>query len=233
MSSVSSRLPSHAVDNDGIHRSIWCKVCGISRAQDALAAQSFGADALGFNFYARSPRYVEPQVAASIAQEVSCARVGLFVDLPKTQVEDILAVCELDLLQFHGAESPDYCAGFGMPYMKVLGVDSRASNSQPLAEEIAQYDAAWAILLDTYAPELKGGTGSSFDWSLWPQGTGIPLVLAGGLAPANVREAISLTNPFGVDVASGVEGQTKGHKDSGLLKKFIQEVRSARNNIPQ
>ncbi len=120
-----------------------------------------------------------------------------------------------------------------MPYMKVLGVDSSAADSQSLAQTIAEYDGAWAILLDTHAPELKGGTGNTFDWSMWPRNTGVPLVLAGGLAPSNVREAIGVTDPFGVDVASGVEGQTKGHKDPRLLKEFIQEVRSARNNNPE
>jgi len=228
-----SRLMAELNRADQSCVSIWCKICGITRHSDAQRAQALGADALGFNFYPQSPRYVQPIVAAEICKQIDCVRVGLFVDSPRNEVEQVLDVCELDLLQFHGEETPEYCASFGIPYMKVLGVGSEAPSTQRLEVKIRSYADAWAVLLDTHAPKLKGGTGTTFDWSLWPKDISVRLVLAGGLEPLNVREAIEATRPFGVDVASGVEGAVKGEKDPQRLEQFMQEVRGARHNNAQ
>lgn len=200
--------------------STWCKICGITTLEDAQLSQTAGADALGFNCYAQSPRYVAPERLAELTASVNVTRVALFVDAPAAAVEQVLRVAQIDMLQFQGSESEAYCAGFGLPYMK--GV--RMAADVDVAAEAGNFGSAWGLLLDAYVPGKPGGTGQSFDWTRWPDVPDVRLILAGGLTPANVAAAISRLQPFGVDVCGGVEGPEKGRKDSRKVNEFMQEV---------
>lgn len=195
--------------------------------QDGLAACAAGVDALGLNFFPKSPRYLSAEDAKTICSEISVAypdvqKIGLFVDAPVEQVRGVIDLVALDMLQFHGDESPEYCQQFDMPYIKVLGV----SPDSDVAAFEARFDQAWGLILDTHDPTLKGGTGRSFDWSLWPAQTEHRLVLAGGLNAENVAQGIRQTQPFGVDVAGGVEGNVKGVKDHSKMKLFIENCKN-------
>ncbi len=153
-------------------------------------------------------------------------RVGLFVDADATRVREVLAACELDMLQFHGEETAEFCRKFHMPYIKVI----RVRSDRDIRSQLADYHDAWAIMLDTFVENVPGGTGQQFDWSLWPGDVELPLVLAGGLDADNVAGAIKSLRPFGVDVAGGVEqivngSRLKGVKDPELVDKFVREVR--------
>ena len=184
-----------------------------------------GADALGLNFAAESPRRVSVQDAALIARGVGSAalRVGLFVDAARDEIARVLDTVDLDLLQFHGDETPEECARYGVPFMKVFRV--RGQLDMTALEEA--YQGACCFLLDAYVPGISGGTGKRFDWRFWPQTASKKLVLAGGLTPENVAQAITQTRPWAVDVSGGVEGATKGEKDAQLIGRFISEVRRA------
>ena len=200
------------------------KICGITRVEDALTAAEQGADAIGLVFYAKSPRAVD----ASRAREVLCAlppfvtSVGLFVDAPKEEVEEILRLVPLDLLQFHGDETVEYCESFGRPYIKAL----RVRPDLPLRQQCASFASASGILLDSYVPGVPGGTGEAFDWSLVPADLGKPVILAGGLDAQNVAAAIAQVRPYAVDVSGGVE-RDKGLKDPRKVAAFLQAVRAA------
>ncbi|PCI76220.1 MAG: phosphoribosylanthranilate isomerase [SAR86 cluster bacterium] len=205
----------------------WTKICGITRAQDAIAAAELGADAIGVNFYPKSPRAISvadlPNLVKGLPERV--AVVALFVNPTSELVREVMGTGAVDLLQFHGEESAEFCEQFEMPYMKVVAVKADSD----LKSELAKYESAQYILLDSFDPILLGGTGKTFDWSkvkeLTEQQQG-RLILAGGLAPANVREAIEIVQPFGVDVSSGVEA-SKGIKDSNKMKLFIEGVRAS------
>lgn len=204
----------------------WCKICGVTTLEDALAAANAGVDAIGFNFFTASPRYVEPSNAADLCDGVNhthpgVQRIGLFVDASAETVLRVLDKVELDMLQFHGAESPEFCGQFQRPYIKVLGVTATADMTT-LAKA---YSDAWGIILDTHDPQRKGGTGRVFDWRLWPRNIDARLILAGGLNPDNVTEAIEQTQPFGVDVAGGVESGQKGVKDHDKMTIFIEKAK--------
>lgn len=203
------------------------KICGITREADAEAVADAGADALGLNFARASPRRVDVNQAAAIAAAVRgrIIRVGLFVDAGAAAVGRVLERVELDMLQFHGSESGDHCRQFGLPFMKAVRV------REPLAiHSIEQeYAGACCLLLDAYVAGLAGGTGRSFDWRLWPTAATLPLVLAGGLTPDNVRDAVHRLQPWGVDVSGGVEGSEKGIKDPHRVRRFIAEVEGARS----
>jgi len=203
------------------------KICGITRDADADAVVAAGADALGLNFAPQSPRRVDTATARRIAERVSGAvvRVGLFVDADVDGVRRVLDAVPLDLLQFHGGESGEFCRGFDVPYLKVLRV--REPLDMAVLEET--YGDACGLLLDAYVPGRPGGTGERFDWSLWPRQSKLPLVLAGGLTPDNVAEAIARLAPWGVDVSGGVEGSRKGEKDPARIHKFVAEVKRARS----
>ncbi|RZU46878.1 phosphoribosylanthranilate isomerase [Fluviicoccus keumensis] len=200
------------------------KICGITRLEDALDAVRLGADALGFVFYPPSPRYVAPEKAAEIIARLPpfVTTTGLFVDADAQQVRDVLATAPLGLLQFHGDESPEYCAGFRQPWIKAL----RMQPGLDVAAKIRDYRDAAGILLDAWHPQLKGGTGETFDWRHWPKHSGLSLILAGGLTPENVAEAIHLTQPYAVDVSGGVE-LGKGLKDFTLMQAFMAGVNAA------
>jgi phosphoribosylanthranilate isomerase len=203
---------------------VRCKICGITRLEDALAAVDAGADAIGLVFYAKSPRAVTVQQAQAIVAGLPpfVTTVGLFVDCQRSELNAILDAVPLDLLQFHGDESPAACEGFRRPYIKAL----RVRPGDDVAARIGLYGSAAGVLLDTFVPGVPGGTGEAFDWSLVPQGLTVPIILAGGLTPENVRAAIERVRPYAVDVSGGVEA-SKGVKDSGKIHAFVRAVRSA------
>ncbi|PWU14765.1 MAG: phosphoribosylanthranilate isomerase [Verrucomicrobia bacterium] len=198
------------------------KICGITNSEDAQAAIQAGADALGFVFYERSPRKVSVETAASIIRELQpwVVRVGVFVNAPEDQVVRAIGECGLTLLQFHGDEPPEYCTQFGLMNMKAFRIRDRAS-----LDSLKQYSTdAW--LLDTYVPDLIGGTGQPFNWDLAieAQRFGRPIFLAGGLTPENVGEAARRVQPYAVDVSSGVEA-APGKKDHAKVRAFIEAVK--------
>lgn len=194
------------------------KICGITRVEDALAAVQAGADAIGLVFYSRSPRAVDAATARSICAALPpfVTTVGLFVDADADFVNAVLQQVPLDTLQFHGAETPEYCERFGRPFLKAL----RMHDSIDLAAERSRYGAARALLLDTYRPGVPGGTGEIFDWQRVPRELAGHIVLAGGLSPANVGAAIEAVRPYAVDVSGGVES-APGIKDARRIREFI------------
>jgi phosphoribosylanthranilate isomerase len=204
------------------------KICGITRLDDARHAVNAGADALGFVFYDKSPRRVAAQDAAAISAALPpfITRVGLFVDAPADFVNCVLQTVPLDLLQFHGDETPDYCAQFGKSYIKAVRVHAATD----LLKYAADFDAASGLLLDAYVPGIPGGTGESFDWKLIPANFPKPVVLSGGLTPANVAAAVQQTRPWAVDVSSGVESATgirRGIKDPDKVAQFIANAKAS------
>jgi phosphoribosylanthranilate isomerase len=200
---------------------IRIKICGITRNEDARAAVAAGADALGFVFYRPSPRFVEPAAAAAIVRGLPpfVSSVGLFVNPAAAEVRAVLAAVPLTLLQFHGEETDAFCAQFGLPWLKALAVKP----ARDVWAEIASHPRASGILLDAWHPDLRGGTGQTFEWARFPRDAGRPLILAGGLTPDNVAQAIAATHPYAVDVSGGVEA-AKGIKDAALIKAFVDAV---------
>ncbi len=200
------------------------KICGITRIEDALAAVEAGADAIGFVFYAKSPRAVDVRQARAIIEQLPpfVTTVGLFVNASRCELNEILEVVPLDLLQFHGDETPADCEGYHRPWIKALRVRPR----DDLEAACQQYSGARGILLDTYVAGVPGGTGEAFDWSLVPARLSKPIILAGGLSADNVGQAIVQVNPYAVDVSGGVE-QAKGIKDASKIEAFMRAVRAA------
>jgi phosphoribosylanthranilate isomerase len=200
------------------------KVCGITRREDGLAAARLGADAIGFVFYPPSPRHVTPNQAQEISAAISpfVSTVGLFVNAEPVQVADTLNRIRLDYLQFHGDESPDYCAQFGVPFLKAV----RVRPGVDLLQYATSFSAAKALLLDAYVEGTPGGTGQRFDWQLIPANLPLPVILSGGLEPDNVASAVRTVRPWAVDVSSGVEA-AKGIKDAEKIERFIRGVRDA------
>jgi len=200
------------------------KICGITRVEDALAAAEAGADAIGLVFYAKSPRAVSVQLARAIIAALPpfVTSVGLFVDASRCELGEILDAVPLDLLQFHGDETPAECDSYGRPYIKAL----RVKPGDDIAAQVALYESARGVLLDTYVPGIPGGTGEAFDWSLVPADLRKPVILAGGLTTANVAQAIAQVRPFAVDISGGVES-AKGIKDAARIQAFMAAVRSA------
>ena len=200
------------------------KICGICREQDARAAVEAGADALGFVFYAKSPRAVTPEQAAKIISGLPAfvSTVGLFVNADITFVRTTAELCELDLLQMHGDETPEFCAALPRPYLRAL----RMREELNVADEAASFVGARAILLDSYKRGVPGGTGEAFDWARIPPQRDFPLLLAGGLHSGNVGAAIASCRPWAVDVSGGVEA-APGKKCPEKIKQFIQAVAEA------
>lgn len=200
------------------------KICGITRTADALAAARHGAHAVGLVFYKPSPRYVDPDTAAAIIRVLPpfITTVGLFVDADANEVREIVAHTGVQCLQFHGAESADFCASFDVPYLKAV----RIRPGVDLLQYARDFSSAKALLLDAYQEGLHGGTGAVFDWELIPRMVPLPLVLSGGLTPENVADAIRRVHPTAVDVSSGVEA-SKGIKDEAKIAAFITGVRNA------
>jgi phosphoribosylanthranilate isomerase len=199
------------------------KICGITNVADGLAASEAGADALGFVFYDQSPRHVSVETAASIIHQLPqlVMKVGVFVNAPEDLVVAATRECGLNLLQFHGDESPEYCLQFGLMSMKAFRVRDAAS-----LEQLQHYPTeAW--LLDAYTPDRHGGTGEKFNWDLALEARklGRPIFLAGGLTPENVASAVRQAQPYGVDVSSGVE-LAPGRKDHVKVRAFIQAAKA-------
>ena len=199
------------------------KICGITRTEDALAAVSFGADAIGFVFWQQSARNILPQQARPITKTIPAfvTTVGVYVDPTVEWVHETATIANLGLLQFHGNESPEFCDQFSLPYVKAL----RIKEDMDLLEYANRYQSAKGLLLDTYSANLPGGTGEVFDWTLIPANLPLPIILSGGLTPDNVVHAIAKVKPWAVDVSSGVEA-SKGIKDINKISAFMQRVKN-------
>ena len=197
------------------------KICGITRTEDALAAVAAGADALGFVFWPKRPRYITAAQAGEIIARLPpfVTAVGLFVDAAD---EDVAAAIRAgcDLLQFHGDETPQRCAQFDKAWIKAIRVHATTD----LHAAARRYVGARGLLLDAFVEGVPGGTGSRFDWTLIPRDLALPVILAGGLTPENVGEAIRAVRPYAVDVSGGVEAQ-KGIKDHARVQAFIEGAR--------
>jgi phosphoribosylanthranilate isomerase len=200
------------------------KICGITRIEDALAAVEAGADAIGFVFYAKSPRAVTAQQAKAIIAALPpfISTVGLFVNASACELNETLDAVPLDLLQFHGDETPEQCEGYHRPFIKAL----RVKAGDDIEAACKLYSKASGILLDTYVEGVPGGTGETFDWALIPKGLSKPVILAGGLSSANVAQAIAQVRPYAVDVSGGVE-KNKGIKDHEKIRAFMSAVHGA------
>ncbi|MGC2518544.1 MAG: phosphoribosylanthranilate isomerase [Burkholderiales bacterium] len=200
------------------------KICGITRTEDAQAAAAHGADAIGLVFYLPSPRYVTLDQARAIVggTPVFVATVAVFVNPSREEVEQVIRECGVTLLQFHGDESPEFCAGFSRPYIKA----ARIRPGLDLLKYLSPHAAARAWMLDAFHDDLWGGTGGAFDWSLVPERPARPIILSGGLTADNVANAIRRVGPYAVDVSSGVEA-SKGIKHAAKIAAFISGVRNA------
>ncbi|KAA8690685.1 N-anthranilate isomerase [Pseudomonas caricapapayae] len=197
------------------------KICGITRIEDALAAAEAGADAIGLVFYPKSPRAVTVLQARAIIAALPpfITTVGLFVNASRCELNETLDAVALDMLQFHGDETPDECDGYHRPYIKAL----RVKAGDDIAQACRSYRNARGVLLDTYVEGVPGGTGETFDWALIPGDLDKPVILAGGLTSANVAQAIAQVRPYAVDVSGGVE-KSKGIKDREKILAFMSSV---------
>ena len=200
------------------------KICGITRPEHARAAADVGTDAIGLMFYEPSPRYVTRERAREVCAALPplISVVGVFVNPEPREVEVVVEDLPIDMLQFHGDEPPDLCAKAGKPYLKAVRVRTR----DDIVRASARYSDARALLLDAHHDALWGGTGTQFDWNMVPDDVNHPIVLAGGLTPENVADAIRLVRPFAVDVSGGVES-APGVKDARSMEQFLKEVASA------
>jgi phosphoribosylanthranilate isomerase len=206
------------------------KICGITRWEDARTAMDVGADALGFNFFPGSPRYIAPAEARRIAQRMPrrVARVGVFVNEQSARIDTVARVVGLDLVQLHGEESPGAVTRLARrrPVIKVFRVRRGFQLSQ-----LAKFRDAAAYLLDSFTGKARGGTGRRFDWAIAARATAFgPLVLAGGLTPENVAEAIARVRPAAVDICSGVESRP-GQKDPARLRALLRAIERVRGDF--
>lgn len=200
------------------------KICGITSVEDAFAAVDNGADALGFVFFAKSPRAIEPEKARSIISSLPpfITTVGVFVDEDNDRIEQIISYTGLDAVQFHGTEDPEKCKA-SRKVIKAIRV-RELSDLEPLKH----YKSVSAFLLDTYSQNTFGGTGQVFNWEIAVNAKNFGnIILAGGLTPENIEDAIRFVKPYGVDVSSGVEGSARGKKDHIKVKQFIDKARKA------
>jgi len=203
---------------------IEVKICGITNLEDALEVVKSGADMIGFILSSGSPRTITPEKAKSIIEMLpdTIEKVGVFVDESLARVNELAEMLDIDYIQLHGSESPDYCSKVSKPVIKTIRVkDENSINA------IKNYDAADFILLDTYAEDKFGGTGRTFDWALAAKAkeSKKTIMLSGGLNPKNITTAIEIVKPFGVDVASGVE-ERPGKKDPKKIREFVKVVRT-------
>ncbi len=199
------------------------KICGLTSVADAQVVAEAGADAIGLVFYEPSPRHVAIVQAAEIARAMPAfvTKTALFVDPQADYVNTVLQQVDIDLLQFHGDESPEFCEQFAKPYMKAV----RMQADTVLTDLAQQYAGAAGLLLDAYVPGIPGGTGEQFNWEWIPKDLSKPVILAGGLTADNVRQAILTAKPWAVDVSGGVE-QSKGVKSPQKIIEFMQQVMS-------
>lgn len=200
------------------------KICGITNLQDALAAVEYGADAIGFVFYNKSPRAVTAGIAKEIISQLPpfLPTVGVFVDEKPSEIENVINYVGLNIIQLHGSETPEEC-NLSRKVIKAIRVKDLTD-----LEPLIKYRGVSAFLLDTYSPYIEGGTGQTFNWDIAIEAKKFGrIILAGGLTPENVEEAIKWVQPYGVDVAGGVEGTEKGIKDHKKLRLFIERARNA------
>ena len=199
------------------------KICGLSRDADIEVAVASGADAVGFVFYAPSPRAVAVEQAARLAAQLPAfvTPVGLFVNATRTEIDNVCAAIPTLVLQFHGDETPEQCRAARRPYLRA----ARMSEGLDLLDFASRFSDAQALLLDAHVDGYGGG-GKAFDWSLVPPNVSRPLVLSGGLNPANVIDGVLRVRPWAVDVSSGVE-RAKGVKDADAIRRFCDAVREA------
>lgn len=200
---------------------VRAKICGITRIEDALSAVENGADAIGLVFYGQSPRNVSISQAREIANNIPAfvSVVGLFVNAESSFINEIISKVNLDLLQFHGDETPEECASYTLPFIKAI----RVKNDTNLVQYANDFSAARALLLDAYTEGVAGGTGHVFDWNLIPKQLTKQVILAGGLNADNVALAIQQVSPYAVDVSGGVEA-SKGIKDAVKIAAFMRQV---------
>ncbi len=200
------------------------KICGITNIEDAIAAIKYGADALGFVFHPKSPRAVTPDRAKTIVSALPpfVTTVGVFVNKEKTGLERIASCVGLNIIQLHGSELPEAC-NVSRKVIKAIRIKDLTD-----LEPLNHYKRVSAFLLDTYSPHAIGGTGRTFNWEIAVEAKKFgKIILAGGLTPENIEEAIKLVQPYGIDVATGVEGSVKGKKDHKKLRLFIEKARNA------
>lgn len=197
------------------------KICGITRRQDADTAIALGADAIGLVFYPPSPRYVTPEQAAAITAGLPpfVTVVGLFVNADHETIAETVARAGIDLIQFHGQECPAFCAEAPRPWIKAV----RMKEGTDLPQVASDYARASALLLDAYRPGVPGGTGETFDWDQIPAEMAGKIILAGGLNPENVADAVRRVRPYAVDVSGGVEAE-RGIKDADRIERFMRGV---------
>jgi phosphoribosylanthranilate isomerase len=219
----------------------WVKICGMTNLEDALVAVEAGADAVGFVFYEKSPRKISVEAAREIVEKlpVGVEKVGVFVDLESEQIREIVLAVGLSAVQLHGPKSmgnvvwedlrpASECVGASKLIPMVYG-DALKDGGFLISHHVR--DQIFAILLDSRAGETAGGTGTTFDWAavrdmVQAVSLTVPVIVAGGLTPANVPEAMRLFQPFGLDVASGVEARP-GKKDPEKVRAFVKAVRDA------
>jgi phosphoribosylanthranilate isomerase len=203
------------------------KFCGFTRPGDVRLACELGADAIGFVFAAGSKRRVAPEEARAMRQALAplVDAVALFADNPVEEVREVVRQVRPSLLQFHGNEDDAYCRGFGVPYLKAIPMGGELATQHPSAL-LMRFPGAAGFLFDSHAEGGSGGSGNTFDWKRIPVGVQKPFVLAGGITPDNVFEAILATLPWGVDVSSGIES-APGLKDGDKMRQFVEEVRRA------
>jgi phosphoribosylanthranilate isomerase len=199
------------------------KICGIREPLHARLAAEAGADAIGLVFYRASPRFVDAAQAALVVEALPpfVTPVGLFVDAAEAEVRATMARVPLGLLQFHGDETPEFCARFGLPWIRAV----RMEPGSDLVEYARRFSGAKALLLDAHVPGQPGGTGRTFEWADIPRGLPLPVILSGGLTVENVGRAMREVKPWAVDVSSGVEA-SRGSKDPQMIVAFIRSVQS-------
>ena len=214
------------MDQNSLSTRTRVKFCGITRVEDALHAAAIGVDAIGLVFYEKSPRSVSVDQAKLIVESLPAfvTTVGLFVNAVPADVERIAQEANLDLLQFHGDESAAECECCHRPYIKAI----RMREGLDLVQLSEEYRNAGALLLDAYDKTMFGGTGKSFDWSMIPDQLSKPVILAGGLNPENVVEAINAVHPYAVDVSGGIE-MSKGIKDIEKMNAFMRGINSVKS----
>jgi len=198
------------------------KFCGFTQEDDVAQAVTLGVDALGFVFYEPSSRYVTPEHAANLTRSVPAfvTRVGLFVNEQAESIKRIFETARLNLIQYHGDETPEFCDTLGLPYIKAF----RVQQGMDLRAEMDRYPNASGFLLDAYVKGQPGGTGERFDWGLIPQ-SDVPIILAGGLTPDNAKDAIEQVAPWALDVSGGIETKP-GRKDPDKMARFMNACRN-------
>lgn len=204
------------------------KFCGMTRVEDAMMAAALGVDAIGLVFTTRSRRCVALERARAIrdAMPPFVDVVALFMDDERAWIEEVLASVRPDFLQFHGQESAEACRAYGRPYLKAIAM----GEGMRALDRLAAYPDAAGLLLDGHGLGEAGGGGQVFDWSKMPVGGKQPMILAGGLNPDNVAQAIATARPWAVDVASGIES-APGVKDPRAMRQFVASVRAADQSL--